>query len=263
MLGHLGKRGCGVNPLRGQNNVQGACDVGALPNVFHNYQPCTNEKAIEKMEKDWGVTGMSRTEGYKIPTMMHKATTGETKILLCVGDNTVQTEPNMAKTIKEIEALEFLVVVDIFPNLTTEYADVLLPDVCFNEDVGNYTNSDRRVQFLRKAVNPPGEAKPTWWMMQELGERLGVDLKFTSAEATWNDLRKTGTIMAGISYDRIQDKGIQWPCPTENHPGTPIMHSNGKFTRGKGLFSQTNYRAPAEVPDKEYPFTLSTGRNTN
>jgi formate dehydrogenase major subunit len=260
MLGHLGKRGCGVNPLRGQNNVQGACDVGALPNVFHNYQSCTDEKIVEKMEKDWGVTNMSRSEGYKIPTMLHKATSGETKILLCVGDNTVQTEPNMAKTIKEIEALDFLVVVDIFPNLTTEYADVLLPDVCFNEDEGNYTNSDRRVQFLRKAVNPPGEAKPTWWMMQELGNRLGVDLKFTSAEATWDDLRKTGTIMAGISYDRIQDKGIQWPCPTENHPGTPIMHTNGKFTRGKGLFSQTNYRAPAEVPDKEYPFTLSTGR---
>jgi formate dehydrogenase major subunit len=260
ILGHLGKRGCGVNPLRGQNNVQGACDMGALPNVFHNYQSCTNEQAIVKMEKDWGVTGLSRKEGYKLPTMLHKATTGDTKILFCVGDNTVQTEPNTAKTIKEVEALDFLVVVDIFPNMTTEYADVILPDVCFNEDEGTYSNLDRRVQFLRKAVDAPGEARPTWWIMQELGKRLGVDLKFTSANATWEDMRKSGTIMGGITYDRIQHIGLQWPCPTIYHPGTPILHLNGKFTRGKGLFSQTHYRSQAELPDKEFPFILSTGR---
>ncbi|MBI4945568.1 MAG: formate dehydrogenase subunit alpha [Bacteroidetes bacterium] len=260
ILGHLGKRGCGVNPLRGQNNVQGACDMGALPNVFHNYQSCMDEKAILKIEKDWGVTGLSRTEGYKLPTMLHKATQGETKILFCVGDNTVQTEPNTAKTIKEVESLEFLVVVDIFPNMTTEYADVILPDVCFNEDDGTYSNLDRRVQFLRKAVDHPGEAKPTWWIMQELGKRLGVDLKFTSANATWEDMRRSGTIMGGITYERIQHLGLQWPCPTVQHPGTPILHMNGKFTRGKGLFSHTNYRTQAELPDKDYPFILSTGR---
>ena len=260
ILGHLGKRGGGVNPLRGQNNVQGACDMGALPNVFHNYQSVTNEKIIEKMEMDWGVSGLSRKEGYKLPTMLHKATTGETKILFCVGDNTVQTEPNTAKTIKEIEALDFLVVVDIFPNMTTEYADVILPDVCFNEDEGTYSNLDRRVQFLRKAVTAPGEARPTWWIMQELGKRFGVDLKFISTNATWEDMRKTGTIMGGITYERIQNLGIQWPCPTVQHPGTPVLHLNGKFTRGKGLFSQTNYRPQAELPDAEYPFVLSTGR---
>lgn len=260
VLGHLGKRGCGVNPLRGQNNVQGACDMGALPNVFHNYQSVTNEKTIEKMEKDWGVTGLSRDEGYKLPTMLHKATTGGTKILFCVGDNTVQTEPNTAKTIKEIEALEFLVVVDIFPNMTTEYADVILPDVCFNEEEGTYSNLDRRVQFLRKAVNAPGEARPTWWIMQELGKRLGVDLKFSSANSVWEDMRRSGTIMGGITYERIQHLGIQWPCPTVQHPGTPVLHLNGKFTRGRGLFSHTHYRPQAEPPDKEYPFILSTGR---
>ncbi len=260
ILGHLGKRGCGVNPLRGQNNVQGACDMGALPNVFHNYLSCINETMIEKMEKDWGVTGLSRKEGYKLPTMLHKATTGDTKILFCVGDNTVQTEPNTAKTIKEIEALDFLVVVDIFPNMTTEYADVILPDVCFNEDDGTYSNLDRRVQFLRKAVNAPGEARPTWWIMQELAKRMGFDLKFTSAESTWEDMRRSGTIMGGITYERIQEIGLQWPCPTIYHPGTPILHLNGKFTRGKGLFSQTHYRPQAELPDKEYPFILSTGR---
>jgi formate dehydrogenase major subunit len=260
VLGHLGKRGCGVNPLRGQNNVQGACDMGALPNIFHNYQPCDDPKVVEKMEADWGVTGMSRKLGYKLPTMMHKALEGGTKALLCVGDNTVQTEPNMAKTRKEIEALEFFVVVDIFPNLTTEMADVVLPDVCFNEDDGNYSNLDRRVQLLRKAVDAPGEARPTWWIMQELAKRFGVDLRFTSAEATWEDQRRTATAMAGITYARIQHTGLQWPCPTLEHPGTPVLHLNGKFTRGKGLFSHTTFRHQAELPDSEYPFVLSTGR---
>jgi formate dehydrogenase major subunit len=198
--------------------------------------------------------------GFKLPTMLHKATEGVTKAMLIVGDNTVQTEPHMAKTIKEMEAIEFLVVVDIFPNMTTPYADVVFPDVCFNEDDGNYSNLERRVSLLRKAVEPPGQARPTWWILQQLGQRLGVDLRFTSAEAVWEDQRRTATSMAGITYARIQETGLQWPCPTLEHPGTPILHLGGKFTRGKGLFCQTDYRAPAEVPDARYPFTLSTGR---
>lgn len=260
LLGHLGKRGCGVNPLRGQNNVQGACDMGALPNVYHNYQNVKDANARQKLEKHWGVEGLPEKEGYKIPTMLHKAVTGETKTMIIVGDNTVQTEPYMDKTIREMKALDFLVVVDIFPNATTELADVVLPDVCFNEDFGTYSNLDRRVHLLRKAVNPPGEAMPTWWMMQELGKRLDVDLKFYSAEATWEDQRATATMMHGITYSRIEHKGLQWPCPTVNHPGTSILHLHGKFTRGKGLFSKTTYRQQAEPPDQDYPIILSTGR---
>lgn len=260
VLGHLGKRGGGVNPLRGQNNVQGACDMGDLPNVHHNYQPVDDPKVAEKIARDWGVTGLPTKPGYRIPTMLHKATKGETKILLCVGDNTVQTEPNTNRTLEEIKALEFLVVVDIFPNLTTEHAHVVFPDVCFNEDDGTYSNLERRVQRLRKAVNPPGAAKPTWWIMQELAKRMGVDLRFTSAEGVWEDMRRTATSMAGITYDRIDEIGLQWPCPTVDHPGTPILHLKGKFTRGKGLFCRVDHRLPAEVPDSEYPFMLSTGR---
>ena len=260
VLGHLGKPGGGVNPLRGQNNVQGACDMGALPNVYHNYQPCDNPQVIEKMEQDWGVTGLPRKVGFKMPTMLHKITEGVTKAMFIVGDNTVQTEPHMAKTIKEIEALEFLAVVDIFPNLTTAYADVVFPDTCFNEDDGNYTNLERRVSLLRKAVEPPGQARPAWWIINELGRRLGVDLRFTSAEGVWEDQRRTATAMAGITYARIQKVGLQWPCPTLTHPGTPILHLGGKFTRGKGLFCRTDYRPPAEVADERYPFVLSTGR---
>ena len=260
MLGHLGKRGCGINPLRGQNNVQGACDMGVLPNEYHNYQKVEDPQVHAKMEKAWGVNDLPKKQGFKLPTMLHNATKGITKAMLIVGDNTVHTEPNTAKTIKEVEALEFLVVVDIFPNLTTEYADVILPDVCFNEDEGTYTNLERKVHYLRKAVNAPGEAKPTWWIMQELGKRLGYDLNFHSANATWEDMRQTSTMMGGITYSRIQDKGLQWPCPTVEHPGTPILHSNGRFTRGKGLFSNTVYRHQAELPNLDFPIILSTGR---
>ncbi|MEI7595661.1 MAG: formate dehydrogenase subunit alpha [Bacteroidota bacterium] len=259
MLGHIGKRGCGVNPLRGQNNVQGACDMGVLPYEYPNYQKAEDPAVIAKMEKAWGIE-LPKKQGFKLPTMLRNAKLGITKTMMIVGDNTVHTEPNTAKTLDEIKSLDFLVVVDIFPNITTENADVILPDVCFNEDEGTYSNLDRRVQFLRKAVNPPGEARPTWWIMQELGKRLGYDLNFHSAKATWDDMRESSTIMKGISYERIQDKAIQWPCPTIEHPGTPILHSNGRFTRGKGLFSNTSYRPQAEQPDKEYPFILSTGR---
>ena len=260
VLGHLGRPGGGVNPLRGQNNVQGACDMGALPNVYHTYQAVDDPKVAEKMEKDWGVTGLPLKPGYKIPTMFQKALEGGTKAMVIIGDNSVQTEPHMAKTVEEIKALEFLVVVDIFPNLTTALADVVLPDTCYNEDDGTYSNLDRRVQRLRKAVDAPGEARPSWWILQELGRRLGVDLKFTSTEAVWEDMRRTSTSFAGITYERLDHGGLQWPCPTLEHPGTPILHRDGSFTRGKGLFSHTDYRPPAEVPDDEYPLVLSTGR---
>jgi len=260
VLGNLGKYGAGLNPLRGQNNVQGACDMGALPNVFHNYQPVNDAKVVEKLEKAWGVKGLPTKPGYKMPTMLHKALSGGTKILFCVGDNTVQTEPHMAHTIKELEALELFVAVDIFPTITTKYAHVILPDCAWGEDDGTFSNTERRMQRVRKAVEAPGESRPTWWMMQELGKRLGLDLGFTSAEAVWEDMRSTSTGFAGITYKRIEKVGLQWPCPTLEHPGTKFLHKDGKFTRGKGLFSMTNHVPPAEVPDAEYPLVLSTGR---
>ena len=260
VLGNIGKYAAGLNPMRGQNNVQGACDMGALPNVFHNYQPVDNKDVSEKIAKAWGVERLPQRPGYKMPTMLHKALTGETKILYCVGDNTVQTEPNMGQTIKELEALEFFVVCDIFPNLTTQYADVIFPDTCWGEEDGTFSNTERRVSRVRQALAPPGEARPHWWVMQELGKRLGTDLGFTSAEAIWEDMRKTSTGYAGITWARIEQIGLQWPCPTLHHPGTPFLHRDGKFTRGKGLFSQTQWIPQAEPPDDEYPYILSTGR---
>jgi formate dehydrogenase major subunit len=260
VLGQLGKYATGLNPLRGQNNVQGACDMGALPNVFHNYQPVTDAKVIEKMEKDWGVTGLSNRPGYKMPTMLHKALDGGTKILYCIGDNTVQTEPHMAHTIKEVDALELFIVVDIFPNMTTEHAHVVFPDYAWGEEEGTFSNTERRVQRVRGALTPPGDCRPSWWILQELGKRLGYDLGFTSSQAIWEDMRRTATSYAGITYDRLATVGLQWPCPTLEHPGTAFLHKDGRFSRGKGLFSKTDWVPPAEGVDKEYPLILSTGR---
>jgi len=166
----------------------------------------------------------------------------------------------MAHTIKELEALELFVAVDIFPTITTKYAHVILPDCAWGEDDGTFSNTERRMQRVRKAVEAPCESRPTWWMMQELGKRLGLDLGFTSAEAVWEDMRSTSTGFAGITYKRIEKVGLQWPCPTLEHPGTKFLHKDGKFTRGKGLFSMTDHVPPAEVPDAEYPLVLSTGR---
>jgi formate dehydrogenase major subunit len=260
VLGNVGKYAAGVNPLRGQNNVQGACDMGALPNVYHTYQPVDNETVAQKMEKAWGVTGLSRKAGYKMPTMLRKAVDGGTRILYCVGDNTVQTEPHMAHTVKELQALELFIASDIFPTITTQYAHVVLPDTCWGEEDGTFSNTERRVQRVRKMLTPPGEARPNWWVLQELGKRLGVDLGFTSPRAIFEDMRATSTSYAGITHERIEKVGLQWPCPTLEHPGTAFLHSGGKFSRGKGLFSKTDYVPPAELPDGDYPLLLSTGR---
>lgn len=260
VLGNIGKVNAGLNPLRGQNNVQGACDMGALPDVYHNYQPVSNSEVAAKMAKAWGVEKLSTRPGYKMPTMLRKALDGGTRVLYCVADNTVQSEPNMTHTIKEIEALELFIVCDIFPNVTTRYAHVIFPDTAWSEEDGIFTNTERRMQRVRKAVEPPGEVRSHWWVMQELGKRLGFDLGFTSAEAVWEDMRKTSTGFAGITWERIEHIGLQWPCPTPQHPGTPFLHSQGRFVRGKGLFHRVDYIPPAELPDDEYPFILSTGR---
>jgi formate dehydrogenase major subunit len=259
-LGNIGRPGAGLNPLRGQNNVQGACDMGALPDVFHNYQKVSDPAVIARMERAWGVGGLSRRPGFRMPTMLRRALDGGTRALLCVADNTVQAEPHMAHTVRELRALQFLVVVDIFPNLTTPFAHVVLPDHSWAEEEGTFTNTERRVQRVRRALAPPGECRPTWCILQELGRRLGRDLGFTSPRAVFEDMRRTATGYAGITWERLETGGLQWPCPTVDHPGTPILHRDGRFARGKGLFSRTEWVPPAEVPDREYPLLLSTGR---
>jgi formate dehydrogenase major subunit len=166
----------------------------------------------------------------------------------------------MAHTIKELKALELLIVVDIFPNMTTPYAHVILPDTCWGEEEGTFSNTERRVQRVRRALTPPAGCRSSWWMLQEIGKRLGYDLGFTSSEAVFEDMRKTATSYAGITFERLEEVGLQWPCPTLEHPGTKFLHKDGNFSRGKGLFSKTDWVPPAEVPDAEYPLILSTGR---
>jgi len=260
LLGNVGRYAGGVNPLRGQNNVQGACDMGALPNVYHCYQKVTDPKAREKFEAAWGVKGLSAVEGLVMPEMFHGALDGKVKALYIYGENVVLTEPHMAHTRKCLDACEFVIQGEIFYNETSPYADVIFPDLSWGEEDGTFTNSERRVSRVRAALKPPGEARSHWWVLNELGRRLGVDLGLGPAGKIFEEIREFGPSYHGITWERIEDVGLQWPCPTLEHPGTPFLHRDGKIVRGKGLFHAVEYRPPAEVPDDRYPLWLSTGR---
>ena len=260
LLGNLGKPSAGVNPLRGQNNVQGACDMGALPNVLHNYQPVTDVRVREKFARAWGVAALPEVPGLRMPSMFSGMLPGRTRAFICHGENVVMSEPHEAHTRRCLEALEFLVVLDIFENETTPYADVIFPCTCWSEQDGTFTNSERRVQRVRAAVQAPGESREPWWIYRELARRLDVDMKFDSLRGVWEEMRSLATGYAGITWERIEEDGIQWPAPTLEHPGTAFLHRDGRFTRGKGAFTPAEWRPPAEVADAEYPFVLTTGR---
>ena len=259
LCGKVGKESCGVNPLRGQNNVQGACDLGGLPNVYPGYQKVTDEAARRKFEQAWGVEGLNDKVGLTIPKMMDAAYEGKLKALFVLAENPMLSDPNIAHVEEALKKLELLVVVDIFMNETAELAHVVLPGSTFAERDGTFTNSERRVQRIRKAVNPPGEAKEDWIIIKELMERSGMPPQPSSPEEIFEELRKLTPQYAGMTYERIDEVGLHWPCPAEDHPGTPYLHKD-KFARGKGRFFAVHHVEPAEVPDDEYPFWLTTGR---
>ncbi len=258
MTGNLGKESVGVNPLRGQNNVQGASDMACAPNVFPGYQKVDMPQIREKFEKEWGVT-LSGKVGLTATEMTEAATKGSIKAMYILGENPVLSDPDMHHTVKALEGLEFLVVQDIFLTETAELADVVLPAATFAEKDGTFTNTERRVQRVRKAVNPPGEAREDSWIVAEISRRLGYEMRYTSEEEVLQEIGRVWPAMAGISYGRIKRRGIQWPCPTPDHPGTPYLFKGG-FPRGKGRFSAVPFRPSAEIPDRDYPFILSTGR---
>jgi formate dehydrogenase major subunit len=260
LLGNLGKPSAGLNPLRGQNNVQGACDVGALPNVYHNYQRVDDADVAAKFEQAWGRPGLSRTPGLTIPSMMDGLEDGSLRALYVFGENIVMSEPNTHRTERLLRDAELVIVNDIFPNETTAFADVVFPATSWAEVDGTFTNTERRVQRVRKALEPPGEARDDWWIFAELSKRLGHDPGFTSAAGIWEELRELGTSYRGITWERCAEVGIQWPAPTLDHPGTPYLHPGGKFTRGRGRFVPTEWVPPSELPDDEFPLVLSTGR---
>jgi formate dehydrogenase alpha subunit len=258
VTGQIGKPFSGVNPLRGQNNVQGACDMGGLPNVYPGYQRVDDENGRKKFEKAWG-TSLSPKPGLTLMEMMQAIGDGKLKALIILGENPILSDPNAGKVKEELKHLDLLVVQDIFLSETAELAHVVLPGVSFAEKDGTFTNSERRVQRVRKAIEPLGNARPDWQIIAELSGRLGVPMKYNSPAEIMQEIASLTPSYGGIRYERLEGLGLQWPCPTADHPGTPFLHKD-KFVRGKGKFHVTPYVPAPELPDREYPYLLTTGR---
>ncbi|MBN2402964.1 MAG: formate dehydrogenase subunit alpha [Spirochaetes bacterium] len=261
LLGNVGVEFGGVNPLRGQNNVQGACDMGALPGVFPGYQSVTVPENREKFMKAWGVKSLPDKPGLMINAMMEGLLSKKVRALWVFGENLANAEPNIGHAEKCLSSAEFLVVQDIFPNETTKFAHVILPSASWCEDEGTFTSLERRVSMVRSVKKAPGVAKPNWWIFKELARKMGHDWASGSGrEICDNELAVLCPMFAGIKFSRIKKDGLQWPCLSEEHPGTPIVHKDGKFISGKGALKGIEWTPPEEIADKNYPFVLSTGR---
>lgn len=258
LCGNVGREGTGVNPLRGQNNVQGACDLGALPNVYPGYQKVTDEQIRQKFEEAWKVR-LSPKEGLTAVEMIEAAKDGVIKGLYIMGENPMLSDPNLNNVQKGLESLDFLVVQDIFLTETARMADVVLPGVSFAEKDGTFTNTERRVQRVHKALPEIGGSRQDWQIILELSRKMGYSMSYNSPAEVMEEIACLTPIYGGIGFARLAREALQWPCPSSEHPGTPYLHKD-KFTRGKGLFAPIDYIPPAELPDKEYPFLLSTGR---
>ena len=268
LCGNLGRPGTGVNALRGQNNVQGACDMGALPVSFTAYQKVTDPAAHKKFEDAWGFPdGICEPKnGYEVTVMMDVLTDkpGELKALYIMGENPMLSDPDLTHVKHALEAVEFMVVQDIFLTETAELADVVLPATCYAERDGTQTSTERRVQKWRKAQDPPGEAKLDWEIIAMVAAKMGYAAQFPwkTSEEVFNEMRMLTPSYRGMTYERLdKPEALHWPCPEETHPGTPILHG-AKFSHpdGLGIFFPCEWKAPAEVPDAEYPFILTTGR---
>lgn len=264
MTGHLGKASTGMNPLRGQNNVQGANDAGATPIFLPGYQRVDNPEVLAKYEKSWGVP-LSPIPGLNLNEMM-KTAGNKIKAFFVMGEDIVLSEPNVLKLEKDLNNVDFIVLQDIFLNETARFADVVFPAAAFAEKDGVFTNSERRVQRVRKAVEPPGQAKADWEILILLANQLGANWAYDSPADIYAELAKDAPNFAGISYEKLEEtinrpgkSGIQWPCPTAEHPGTTYLHETG-ILRGKGLFTPVEYMPPMEMPDEDYGLYLSTGR---
>jgi formate dehydrogenase alpha subunit len=259
LCGNVGIAGGGVNPLRGQNNVQGACDMGGLPDVFSGYQKVTDEAACRKMAEAWKVESLPALAGMKVTQMMPAAHEGRLKAMYIIGENPLVSDPDLNHAEKSLSHLDFLVVQDIFLTETAAKADVVLPSACYAEKDGTFANTERRVQRVRKAVEPPGDAREDWKIICEISGRMGYPMAYADSQEIMDELRRVTPSYAGISYARIEQEGLHWPCPNEEHPGTPILHRE-QFTIGKGVFHAIDWIPPAEKADGDYPLYLTTGR---
>lgn len=272
LLGNMGKAGGGVNPLRGQNNVQGACDMGGLPNVYPAYQSVTSDEVHDKFEKAWGATSNTKI-GLTVTEMVPGILEGKTHALYVLGEDPVMSDPDTKHIRHCFEAIDFLVLQEIFPSETAAYADVLLPGVTFAEKTGTFTNTERRVQMVRQAINPLGDARSDWWITCQIAKRLLAGTsdrvrneapysswEYADSSDIMSEINALAPSYGGITHARLEaGERLQWPCPTVDHPGTPILHTK-QFTRGKGKFMPIDHVPPAEKPDDDYPMIMSTGR---
>jgi formate dehydrogenase alpha subunit len=261
LTGNIGRPGTGVNPLRGQNNVQGACDMGALPDVYTGYRKVTDDMVRREMEVAWKVDNLPSSPGYAVTTAIQAAAERKLKGLFIMGENPMLSDPDVNFVKKAISNLEFLVVQDIFLSETAQMADVFLPAASYAEKDGTFTNTERCVQRVRMAIEPLAESRPDWQILCNIAEAAGYKhMDYNHPEEIFEEICTVTPIYAGINYKRIEEGVMQWPCPDTAHPGTPVLHRNGKFSKSKGSFVPAEYRPPAELPDEEYTFTLTTGR---
>jgi len=276
LTGNMGKPSTGVNPLRGQNNVQGACDMGALPNVYPGYQAVSNPAIREKFETAWGgalppslkdkfgitwACSLPLSPGLTLVETIEAAHRKEIKAIYLVGENPALSDPDARHVQEALARLEFFVVQDIFLSETAKLAHVVLPAASFAEKDGTFTNTERRVQLVRKAIEPIGDSKPDWWIVCQVAQKLGAKgFDYSHPSDIMEEIRNLTPSYGGISYQRLENGGLQWPCPIDDHPGTPILHTN-IFVRGKGRFIPLKYIPPGEMPDENYPLILTTGRN--
>ena len=258
LTGNMGKASTGVNPLRGQNNVQGACDMGGLPNVYPGYQAVNIPDNQKKFESAWDAK-LSEQVGLTIPAMLSGLLEGSVKGLFVVGENPMMSDPDTNHVEKALKSAELLVVQDIFLTPTAELAHVVLPGTSFAEKEGTFTNTERRVLRVRQAIEPVGDSRPDWQVIQDVSNRFGYPMDYESPADIMKEIASVTPSYGGITFERLEGEGLQWPCPDPEHPGTEFLHKE-KFVRGKGLFHAIEYKPPAEAVDEEYPLWLTTGR---
>ena len=262
ITGHIGRKHNGIYPLRGHNNVQGACDLGVLPDVLPGYQSLSDPNVIEKFEKVWKAK-IPKKPGLAVTEAIDAAIKGKIKAMYIMGFNILLTHPNRDMVERALKNLELLIVQDIFLTETAQIAHVVLPAACWAEIDGTYTNTERRILRVRKLIDPPGEAKPDWWIICEIAKRMGKDIgEYSSAKDIWDEIRLLVPIYSGITYERIEEKGIQWPCPSEGHPGTGFLYdAEFKTPSGKARLIPVDYEPLIEEPNDEYPYLLIIGRS--
>ncbi len=260
LTGHVGIEGTGVNPLRGQNNVQGACDMGGLPDVYTGYQSVTNPEIRKKFKAAWHVEALPGKVGETVTTTINGAHEGRIKALYILGENPMVSDPDTRHVREALSRLDFLVVQDIFMTPTAELAHLILPGTTYAEKDGTFTSTERRVQRVRKAIEPVGDSRPDWQILCDVAKEAGYPhMTYDSPREVMEEIAALTPSYKGITYGRIEKLGLQWPCPDTDHPGTPILHRE-RFTKGRGTFTATGYLPSKELPDADYPFVLTTGR---